>query len=101
MVCGDQSMTRPAGRSMRGYVVVRKGLLLRSPLPEAIAELAEAVGARKDALGKQQRQNSQIAQEGQEQLLLREMYLCSRNATVHRRDFEQDERCLSRLARGT
>src|ERR1700679_4214470 len=55
-----------AGRPLDARdVVVSKGLLLRSPLPEAIVELAEGFCARKNALGKQQRQNSQIPQEGQ------------------------------------
>ena len=52
-----------AGRSLDARnVILAEGLLLRSPLPEAVAELAQAVGARNNAWNKQQRQNGQIAQ---------------------------------------
>src|ERR1700691_2939300 len=50
-------------------IIVAEGLLLRSPLPEAVAELAKAVRARNQVRSKQQRHNRQTANVGQEQFL--------------------------------
>jgi hypothetical protein len=52
-----------AGRPLQTRdVIIAEWLFLRSPLPEAVAQLGHTISPNQSRLGKQQKQNHQIAQ---------------------------------------